>query len=117
MSVSSTLTETGTVRIFISSTFKDMQAERDCLVNRVFPQLRKRFRATGIELVDVDLRWGITEEQAEKRETLAICLTEIDRCRPFFIGLLGDRYGSVLPPSKIGEELKAAFPILHRLEG
>jgi nephrocystin-3 len=116
MSVSSTFTETGTVRIFISSTFKDMQAERDRLVNRVFPQLRKRFRATGIELVDVDLRWGITEEQAERRETLAICLTEIDRCRPFFIGLLGDRYGSVLPPDKIGEELKAAFPILHRSE-
>jgi nephrocystin-3 len=117
MPVSTAFTETGTIRIFISSTFKDMQAERDCLVNRVFPQLRKRFRAAGIELVDVDLRWGITEEQAEKRETLAICLTEIERCRPFFIGLLGDRYGSVLPPDKIGEELKAAFPILRRLEG
>jgi nephrocystin-3 len=117
MSVLRAFTETGTIRIFISSTFKDMQAERDRLVNRVFPQLRKRFRAAGIELVDIDLRWGINEEQAERRETLAICLTEIDRCRPFFIGLLGERYGSVLSPDAIGEDMKAAFPILDRLAG
>ena len=29
-----------TVRVFISSTFRDMQAERDWLVKRVFPALR-----------------------------------------------------------------------------
>lgn len=32
-----------TIRVFISSTFKDMQAERDYLVRFVFPKLRKRF--------------------------------------------------------------------------
>lgn len=50
-----------------------------------------------MELVDVDLRWGITEEQSRSGETLPICLQEIDRCRPsvavFFIGLIGERYG------------------------
>ncbi|MDE3088287.1 MAG: DUF4062 domain-containing protein [Chloroflexota bacterium] len=29
-----------TVRVFISSTFRDMQAERDHLVKVVFPELR-----------------------------------------------------------------------------
>jgi phage terminase small subunit len=29
------------IRVFISSTFRDMQADRDELVKRVFPQLRK----------------------------------------------------------------------------
>ena len=29
------------IRLFISSTFRDMQAERDELVKRNFPQLRK----------------------------------------------------------------------------
>jgi hypothetical protein len=30
-----------TVRIFISSTFRDMHAERDLLVQVVFPELRR----------------------------------------------------------------------------
>jgi len=31
-----------TVRVFISSTFKDIHAERDHLVKVVFPELRER---------------------------------------------------------------------------
>jgi hypothetical protein len=50
-----------------------------------------------VEILEVDLRWGITEEQSKSGETLRICLEEIDRCRPsapvFFVGLLGERYG------------------------
>ena len=33
-----------TVRVFISSTFRDMHAERDHLVRIVFPELRERYR-------------------------------------------------------------------------
>jgi hypothetical protein len=31
-------------------------------------------------------------EQAERGEVLPICLAEIDRARPYFIGMLGERY-------------------------
>ena len=51
------------VRVFISSTFQDMHAERDHLVKRVFPQLRERLLPYRIHLIDIDLRWGITEEE------------------------------------------------------
>ena len=84
-----------TARIFISSTFRDFGDERDLLVRRVFPALRVRLKDRFVELVDVDLRWGITTEQAERGEVLQICLAEIDRSRPFFVGLLGERYGWV----------------------
>jgi hypothetical protein len=84
-----------TVRVFISSTFRDMHAEREVLIKHVFPQLRKLCEERGVAFTEVDLRWGITEEQAERGEVLPICLAEIDRCRPFFIGLLGERYGWV----------------------
>jgi telomerase protein component 1 len=47
-----------TVRVFISSTFRDMQAERDHLVRVVFPRLRARLEPHRIHFVDVDLRWG-----------------------------------------------------------
>jgi len=45
------------VRVFISSTFGDMQAERDHLVRIVFPKLREELLKLRIRLVDVDLRW------------------------------------------------------------
>jgi nephrocystin-3 len=87
------MSESRSVRIFISSTFRDFSAERDLLVRQVFPALRARLLERFVELVDVDLRWGITAEQAERGEVLPICLAEIERSRPYFVGLLGERYG------------------------
>lgn len=92
-----------TVRVFISSTFRDMQAERDWLVKRVFPALRQKLEPLRIHLVDIDLRWGITREQAENDQVLGLCLQQIDECRPFFLGLLGARYGWV--PTKFPVEV------------
>src|SRR5262249_24872270 len=86
-----------TVRVFISSTFRDMQAERDHLVKVVFPALRERLEPYRVHLIDVDLRWGVTGEQAENGQTLGLCLDQIDDCRPFFLALLGERYGWVPP--------------------
>lgn len=83
------------IRIFISSTFLDMHAEREELVKRIFPQLRKRCEDRGVSWGEVDLRWGITEEQKAEGKVLPYCLAEIQRCRPYFIGLLGERYGWV----------------------
>lgn len=65
------------------------------LVNQVFPELRRRARERFVDVVEVDLRWGITQEEAERGEVLPICLREIERSRPYFIGLLGERYGWV----------------------
>ncbi len=84
---------TRVVRIFISSTFRDFAEERDLLVRKVFPELRRKCRDRQVTLVDVDLRWGITEQEAQQGKVLPICLAEIDRARPFFIGFLGERYG------------------------
>lgn len=75
-----------------------MHQEREELVKRVFPQLRQLCESRGITFVDVDLRWGITDEAVSEGKVLEHCLDEIDRCRPFFIGLLGQRLGWV-PPS------------------
>ena len=95
------------IRVFISSTFKDMQAERDHLVKFIFPQLRKLCEARGVTWGEVDLRWGVTDEQAAEGKVLPICLEEIKRCRPYFIGLLGERYGWIpetLPADLIERE-------------
>lgn len=88
-----------TVRIFISSTFRDMQAERDHLVRFVFPQLREALVEHQIHLVDVDLRWGVTSDQ----DVVMVCQEIIDECKPRFIGILGGRYGWTAPghPSQL----------------
>ena len=93
------------IRVFISSTFRDMQAERDELAKRVFPQLRKLCERRGVTWGEIDLRWGVTDEQRAEGGVLPVCLAEIHRCRPYFIGLLGDRYGWVpdeVPPRYAG---------------
>jgi hypothetical protein len=95
------------IRVFVPSTFRDMHAERDELIKRVFPQLRKLCEARGVTWGEVDLRWGITEEQSQRGEVLPICLAEIQRCRPYFIGLLSERYGWVpdeIPPELIEQQ-------------
>src|SRR5437660_8707685 len=81
-----------TVRVFISSTFRDMHAERDHLVKVVFPALRERLAPYRVHLVDVDLRWGVTREQAENDQVTDLCLRLADECE-VFLGLLGERYG------------------------
>src|SRR5438067_13615285 len=85
-----------TVRVFISSTFRDMHAERDHLVKVVFPALRERLEPHRVHLVDIDLRWGVTREQAENDQVLELCLQQAGEC-DIFLGLLGGRYGWVPP--------------------
>lgn len=82
------------LRVFVSSTFSDMQAERDELMLRVFPVLRELCESRGGAWEEIDLRWGITTEQIAEGELLPICFAEIDEAWPFFIGLIGHRYGS-----------------------
>ena len=103
------------IRVFISSTFRDMKAERDYLVKFTFPQLRRLCESLGVTWGEVDLRWGVPNEEAAEGKVLPICLEEIRRCRPYrpyFIGLLGERYGWV--PQDIPEGLIAQQPWLEQ---
>ena len=103
------------IRVFVSSTFRDMQAEREELVKRVFPQLRRICEERGVAWSEVDLRWGVTDEQKAEGAVLPICLAEIDRSRPYFLGLLGQRYGWV--PEEIPTGLTEQLPWLGGLAG
>ena len=93
------------VRVFVSSTFSDMHAERDCLAAFVFPELRARCAKRGVDFVGVDLRWGLTSEDIDEFGSIDLCLQEIDRCHPFFLAILGDRYGYLPAPDHIPAEL------------
>ena len=55
------LTDDRVIRVFVSSTFRDMQAERDELVLKIFPQLRRLCEERGVTWGEIDLRWGLTD--------------------------------------------------------
>jgi tetratricopeptide (TPR) repeat protein len=99
--------KTTTFRIFISSTFGDLAAERDWLQEKVFPRLREFCKKRACRFQDIDLRWGVSEEAALDQQTMKVCLAEIERCKdasppPNFLLLLGDRYGWRPLPAEIG---------------
>jgi len=48
------------VRVFVSSTFRDMASAREALLKDAFPKLRALCAERGVFLTSVDLRWGIT---------------------------------------------------------
>ncbi len=95
--------------VFVTSTFRDMHAERDWLREHVIPELEERVRERRRHLEMIDLRWGVSEEASREQQIMQICLEEIRRCqevtpRPNFIVLLGDRYGWRPAPETIPED-------------
>jgi hypothetical protein len=99
--------------VFISSTFRDMHAERDYLRQHVFPRLEEELRKRHHQLEPIDLRLGVESAEVESEEArellvLKVCLDEIKRSRPFLIVLLGDRYGWVPPEERIASAVREA---------
>lgn len=96
--------------VFVSSTFKDMQAERDILKSQVQPQLNNIARKYGESVSFSDLRWGVDttsmSEEEQNEQVLSVCLNEIDRSRPYMIVLLGERYGYMPGADMIRTEVR-----------
>ena len=83
--------------IFVSSSFKDMQAERDAIQRITLPAVKEKARAHGDNISFCDLRWGINTAELDEKESnskvLDVCLDEIDRSDTPMVVILGDRYG------------------------
>ena len=87
------------IPVFVSSTFRDFHGERDLLVGPVRERLDELVADLGCRVEMIDLRWGVdTTEDGEdeaQRRVLDVCLDQINRARPLFLGLAGERYGTV----------------------
>ena len=90
------------IRLFLSSTFIDTQAERDKLIKVVIPEINRKMAPNFIRIIPVDLRWGVLAEETKSCcDIQKTCLNQIDNCRldskqtPWFLGLRTDRYGWV----------------------
>ncbi|XP_072172518.1 telomerase protein component 1-like [Diadema setosum] len=108
-----------TIRIFVSSTFKDFHAEREVLVKEVFPDLRQWCEKRRLHLVECDLRWGIPKDTTSA-DTLRACLGEIDRCyddniMPFFLNLTSERAGWIPTHQDVPQSLVQEYRWVHGL--
>lgn len=105
------------IRVFLSSTFLDMQAERDYLVKNTFPAISRLAKKRDVDFYVVDLRWGVTEEEANQGKVIEVCLNQVEETRPFFIGLIGDRYGWCPIQADIAgnQRLRNAYPWVEDL--
>ena len=97
------------IRFFISSTFTDMEEERDIL-HDILSSLAEEYASKGWQIESVDLRWGISRKEGLDNRTMSTCLEEIDNCRavsprPNFILLTGERYGWIPIPERIPENV------------
>ena len=97
--------------VFVSSTFRDMQAERDMIRDVVLTELGDYADSLSMNIDFVDLRWGIStvaidDKEEKERLVLKVCLDRLDETRPFMIVLLGDRYGWI-PDSNLLEDISA----------
>ncbi|XP_072039857.1 uncharacterized protein [Amphiura filiformis] len=97
------------IRIFVSSTFVDFKDEREILIKKAFREVNRICLDRGVFFSYVDLRWGITSDQSKDGKTISICLREVERCRPYFICLLGDRFGWSQTEEKKDELLNKSY--------
>jgi serine/threonine protein kinase/tetratricopeptide (TPR) repeat protein len=88
-----TSTNSTELRLYISSPFIDLFDEHEQLIKKVFPEIQALCRDRGITFTPIDLRWGMADDEQGAGGTIRTSLEEIDRCRPYFIGILGDDYG------------------------
>ena len=83
--------------VFVSSTFKDMQYERDMLHTHVIPLIDSKLTRYGESIRFGDLRWGVNttecSEEESSKKVLTVCLDQIDDCKPYMIVFIGERYG------------------------
>eukprot|EP00002_Diphylleia_rotans_P039414 TRINITY_DN9131_c0_g1_i2.p1 TRINITY_DN9131_c0_g1~~TRINITY_DN9131_c0_g1_i2.p1 ORF type:complete len:1246 (-),score=226.09 TRINITY_DN9131_c0_g1_i2:104-3841(-) len=103
----------GVLRIFLSSTFRDMQKERDMFFLQGVPELKGLAKTKGLDLVFIDLRWGLTAQDSSDGWVVVRCCDSIKKC-PYFVCFLGSRYGWV--PDSTKTELNKEERFMYELQ-
>lgn len=63
-----------------------MHKEREILLKKVFVKLKKEAKLRGVEVTEIDLRWGTTEQEVESGKMVKICLdNEVHYSNSIFI--------------------------------
>lgn len=93
--MSGEVVESRELRVLISCGFHDMVAERKHLAEQIFPELRMICRSRDVEFTGIDLRAGISHLRTPRAGSTRLGLDEIQRRKPYVVGLLGSDYAGI----------------------
>jgi hypothetical protein len=106
--------DTSSIQVFLSSTFVDMAEERKFVVEKTLPELSGRCREAGLEMREIDLRWGITADEIKTGALVELCLDAIERSS-IFLAVIGYRYGTTI--NTFAPPLISRWPWLEECRG
>lgn len=75
-----------------------IQLEYELLTTKIFPELHRICVERGTYFRPVDLQWEPSDKLAQRGNLLTSAFRYIERCAPFFMALVGDRYGEHRDP-------------------
>ncbi|BBM83687.1 DUF4062 domain-containing protein [Candidatus Uabimicrobium amorphum] len=87
-----------TIKIFVSSTFRDLEKERDEL-SVAFRNLQQKVFSRNLHITPYDLRW----QDQNDPNLVRWCLDKVEKCE-YFVGIIGNRYGWQPPYDYFGDE-------------
>lgn len=67
-------------------------------MQHVFPAVNDLCKLRGTFCTPTDLRWNVKDAQRSPGAAVRLSLDCVTQCRPFFVSLLGERYGPHRPP-------------------
>ena len=84
------------MKFIVSSTFTDTTREREILMGEASQKLRPLAMNHGIEVIVVDMRWGLRDENTRDHRTWMECSRIIEMCREescgtFFVSLQSEK--------------------------
>eukprot|EP00002_Diphylleia_rotans_P023481 TRINITY_DN4621_c0_g1_i1.p1 TRINITY_DN4621_c0_g1~~TRINITY_DN4621_c0_g1_i1.p1 ORF type:complete len:2100 (-),score=412.11 TRINITY_DN4621_c0_g1_i1:48-6347(-) len=82
----------GIVKVFVSSTFRDLKDEREYFTKIIQPPIELEAEEYGVTMIFLDLRWGVTDHEAKTGQTIYRCLEEVEKA-DYFVCILKSRYG------------------------
>ena len=88
--------------IFVSSTFKDFQVERELLLKEVQQEINTFLSSKHLGINFIDLRWGIDTNKGGLETVITFCIDYVNQTKPYLIILLGDSYGSLVNKELLG---------------
>ena len=64
----------------------DTKNERNSLMLKVYPELKKYCQSRGFDFQVVDMRWGVRREVSADHITSELCMKEIENCQKLSTG-------------------------------
>ncbi|XP_070532605.1 NACHT domain- and WD repeat-containing protein 1-like isoform X2 [Ptychodera flava] len=107
------------IRMYISSNISDSEAERNGLMEKVYPQLRLYCKERGYAFQMIDPNWALKDAIVDNHSHQELCLKELNTARdismgPNFVTFLSQKYGQCVIPTTIPvEEFKKFISLMQ----